>query len=188
MRTHVALLRGINVGGHNKVAMADLRAITTLLGHADVATYIQSGNVVFTSSETDTTKLAASLEAEIARRLGVEPSVVVLSRRELKQVIDDNPYPQEANPRCLHVVCRREKLSSEQLAAVAAAERRAKDKGSPDEVTVIGRTLYLRTPGGFGRSELVMQLSRSKTATMTDRATTARNWATVTELMAMLNE
>ena len=61
MPTHVALLRGINVGGRNKVAMADLRAVVTSLGHADVATYVQSGNVVFTARATDSAVLAAGL-------------------------------------------------------------------------------------------------------------------------------
>ena len=60
MPTHVALLRGINVGGRNKVAMADLRAVMTSLGYTEVATYIQSGNVVFTSTDTDTALMAAS--------------------------------------------------------------------------------------------------------------------------------
>jgi uncharacterized protein (DUF1697 family) len=60
MPTHVALLRGINLGGHNKVAMADLREVVTSLGHADVATYIQSGNVVFSTPQTDTAALAAA--------------------------------------------------------------------------------------------------------------------------------
>ena len=62
MATHIALLRGINVGGRNKVSMADLRAVVAGLGHTEVATYIQSGNVVFTSGEADTEALAAALE------------------------------------------------------------------------------------------------------------------------------
>ena len=80
MATHVALLRGINLGGKNKVAMADLRALVGELGHADVVTYIQSGNVLFTSDETDTEALATALEEAISASLGVKPAVVVLSR------------------------------------------------------------------------------------------------------------
>jgi uncharacterized protein (DUF1697 family) len=188
MRTHVALLRGINVGGRNKVAMADLRQVVTSLGHTDVATYIQSGNVVFTSPENDTAKLAADLEREIGRRLGVRPAVVVLSREQLAQVIVGNPYPQDTNPRYLHAVFQREEMTPEGIAAVAAAQQRARDKGSRDEAVVVGRTLFLRTPDGMGRSELAAQLARSTAgSTAISAAGTARNWATVTKLMALLD-
>jgi uncharacterized protein (DUF1697 family) len=187
MRTHVALLRGINVGGHNEVAMADLRQLVTSLGHADVATYVRSGNVVFTSPQTDTSTLADALELQIAERLGVRPGVVVLSREQLAQVIADNPYPQETNPRCLHAVLRRREMGPEQIAAVATAQQRATDKGSRDEAAVVGRTLFLRTPDGMGRSELAAQLARSGGALSSAAAGTARNWATVTRLMALLD-
>src|SRR5262245_32024671 len=104
MPTHVALLRGINVGGHNKVAMAELRKVVASLGHTEVATYIQSGNVVFTTAETDTAALAAAMERAIAEALGVRPRVVVLSREELARVVDDNPYPDEPNPKAVHAI------------------------------------------------------------------------------------
>lgn len=108
MARYVALLRGINVGGRNKVAMADFRRVTASLGHTEVATYIQSGNVVFTSPDSSTISVADALEQEIARSLGVQPAVVVLSRAGLAQVIADNPFPQVTNPKCLHAVFRRQ--------------------------------------------------------------------------------
>ncbi len=187
MPTHVALLRGINVGGRNKVSMADLRAVVTSLGHGDVATYIQSGNVVFTSQETDTTAIAAALERRLAEVLGVRSSVVVLSRAELSQVARDNPFPDETNPKCLHAVFRSAELTPDQVAAVAGAEQRARAKGSRDEARAVGRVVYLRTPDGLGRSELAAQLARSPTAEAADGGGTARNWATVTKLLAMLD-
>ncbi len=104
MATHIALLRGINVGGRNKVAMADLRAVVAGLGHTDVATYIQSGNVLFTSGEADTEALAAGLEEAIASNLGVKPAVVVLSRADLARAVRDSPYPHEPNPKMVHAV------------------------------------------------------------------------------------
>ena len=183
MATHVALLRGINVGGRNKVAMADLREIMASLGHTDVATYIQSGNVVFTSPDTDCGALADALERAIARSLAVRPAVVVLSRADLAQVIADNPFPDEANPRCLHAVFRRLELAPEAIAAVEGAQQRARAKGSRDEALPVGRALFLRTPDGLGRSELATQLARS--GVQADG--TARNWATVTRLAAMLD-
>jgi uncharacterized protein (DUF1697 family) len=182
MARYVALLRGINVGGRNKVAMADLRQVATSLGHTEVATYIQSGNMVFTSPDTSVSGLADALEETIAARIGVQPAVVVLSRPELAQVIADNPFPDETAPKCLHAVFRREEMSPEGIAAVAAAEQRARAKGSRDEAVVVGRTLFLRTPDGLGRSDLAAQLARSAAQT----AGTARNWATVNRLLAML--
>lgn len=183
MPTHVALLRGINVGGHNRVAMADLRELVIGLGHSDVATYIQSGNVVFTSDGIEPTILAADLERAIADNLGVGPRVVVLTCTELAQVVSDNPFPDETNPQCLHAVFRGEELGADDVAVVAAAQQRARAKGSRDEAQVVGRTLFLRTPDGLGRSELAGQLTRAGSR-QTASTGTARNWATVRKLLA----
>ena len=186
MPSHVALLRGVNVGGRNKVAMADLRKVVESLGHGDVATYIQSGNVVFTSNDTNTAAIAGELGRALEETLGVRSIVVVLSRAELARVIADNPFPDEANPRQLHAIFRGGEVGAEETAAVAAAERRAGDKGGRDQAKVVGRTVYLRTPDGLGRSELAAQLARS-TSAAEDRGGTTRNWATVTRLLAMLD-
>jgi uncharacterized protein (DUF1697 family) len=183
MPRYLALLRGINVGGHNKVAMADLRDLAAALGLADATTYIQSGNLIFSCAEPDTAKLADLLEREIASRLDVRPAVVVLSRPELKQVIADNPFPGETNPKCLHAVFHRSEVSPDRIATVAAAVQQARAAGSSDDATIVGRTLFLHTPDGFGRSELAARLTSAKV-----QATgTARNWATVMKLMGMLD-
>jgi uncharacterized protein (DUF1697 family) len=186
MPSHVALLRGINVGGRNKVAMADLRKVVESLGHGDVATYIQSGNVLFTSHNSDTAAIASELGRALEETLGVRSSVVVLSRAELAKVVADNPFPDEANPKHLHAIFRGAEVGAQEAAAVAAAERRARDKGGRDQAKVVGRTVYLRTPDGFGRSELAAQLARSNPDAQ-DRGGTARNWATVTKLLSMLD-
>ena len=183
MPTHVALLRGINVGGHNRVPMPELRALMTELGHADVATYIQSGNAVFTSQEADTGQLADELEQAIASRLDVSCGVVVITRDELQQVIDDNPFPAEDNPKALHAVFRRAELTDTERAKVTEAQERAEAKGCEDEAVIVGRTMFLHTPNGLGRSELSAQLSR----TAASKTGTARNWATVHKLRAMLD-
>ena len=99
MATHVALLRGINVGGGGKVPMADLRTVVAGLGHSDVATYIQTGNIIFTPSHDDNDALACELQDAINSSFGVNTSAVVLTRAELAKVIDANPYPDEPNPR-----------------------------------------------------------------------------------------
>jgi len=183
--THVALLRGINVGGRNKVAMADLRALMVRLGHTEVATYIQSGNAVFTRGDVETTALAATLERAIADTLDVRPKVVVISRAELAQVIADNPYPEETNPRCLHAVFGIGEVGFDGAAALVAAEERTRATGSRDEAQVVGRTLFLHTPDGLGRSELAAQLSRAAAAPSGYSVGTVRNWATVCKLLAL---
>ena len=186
MRTHVALLRGINVGGHAKVPMAELRDVVTSLGHRDVATYIQSGNVVLTATDVGTDELADALEDAIDARLGLRPAVVALTRAELADVVARNPFPGETDPTHLHVAFHRGPLGPADVDAVAAAEQRARAKGSEDEVRPDGAVLYLRTPHGIGRSELAAQLARRGRAAPPQ--TTARNWATVTRLLAMLDE
>lgn len=186
MATHVALLRGINVGGRNRVAMADLRQVVTSLGHTDVATYIQSGNVLFTTAETDTRTLAAALERAIEEKLAVRPRVVVLSRAELAQVVRDTPYPDEPNPRNVHAVFLTEKPGPDALENLATAQRQVAAKGSRDTAQVVGRTLFLHTPDGFGRSELAALLVGGKGGAKAIGANgTARNWATVTKLLAL---
>ncbi|MDQ3462793.1 MAG: DUF1697 domain-containing protein [Actinomycetota bacterium] len=187
MSRHVALLRGINVGGRKRVAMADLRQVVASLGHTDVVTYIQSGNVVFTAAggEADTATLAATLERAFAENLGVAPKVVVLSRDQLAQVIADNPFPGESDPKCLHAVFRNDDLGREGVAHLALAAERARSKGSHDEAQLVGRTLYLHTPGGLGRSVLAIELGRAKGALSAGADSTVRNWATVLRLLAL---
>jgi uncharacterized protein (DUF1697 family) len=182
MPTHVALLRGINVGGNNKIAMADLRDVVASLGHTDVSTYIQSGNVLFTARETDTDALAADLERAIEQAFGLRPRVIVLSRAELAQVISDNPYTAEPNPKYVHAMFFPAVPGQQMRESVAAAEQQAAEKGGSDEATVVGRTLFLHTPDGYGRSELATRLARSRSPVAEG---TARNWSTVTKLLAL---
>jgi uncharacterized protein (DUF1697 family) len=185
--TYVALLRGINVGGTGKLAMSDLRAVVASLGHTDIATYIQSGNVVFATQDNDagTLALAAGLERLIAETLGLQPRVVVLSCDELAQVVRGNPYPNESNPKLLHAVFLGRDPEQDLADRVAAAERQAAAKGSRDSARVVGRTLFLHTPDGFGRSELAALLARNGGPMAVSSGGTARNWATVTKLLAL---
>ena len=192
MASHVALLRGINVGGRNKVPMADLREVVTSLGHTGVTTYIQSGNVLFSTAETDTAKLAGALEAAIGERFGIWASVVVVSRAELAQVLASNPYPGEPNPKQVHVVFLSAEPPADLLDRITAAESAAAAKGSRDAVQASGRVLFLHTPDGFGTSELAQALFRiisPPTKKQTPGlAATARNWATSSKLLALCEE
>ncbi len=192
MATHVALLRGINVGGRNKVPMAALREVVTSLGHTGVTTYIQSGNVLFTAPGTSTRELAASLESAIGAAFGIWASVVVLTRDDLAKVLSDNPYSDEANPKLVHVVFLNSAPSQDLLDRITAAENAAAAKGGRDTFTAIGPALFVHTPDGFGTSELAQSLFRVISAPATQKkeaiAATARNWATATKLLALCDE
>jgi uncharacterized protein (DUF1697 family) len=189
MATHVALLRGINLGGRNKVPMAELRSVVTSLGHTGVSTYIQSGNVLFTTAEDDTAELAADLEAAIAEAFGVRSSVVVLSRDELARILDTNPYPEASNPKLVHVVFLNAELPPGVLERVKAAETASAAKGSADTATVIGPALFLRTPDGYGKSELAQVVLRVLGAPAKNGiVATARNWSTSVKLLSLCEE
>jgi uncharacterized protein (DUF1697 family) len=188
--THVVLLRGINNLGSKQVAMAELRQVVASLGHTDVMTYIQSGNVLFTprltdsttADHTDTGALATELERAIADGIGMRARAVVISREELARCIRDNPYPGETNPRLLHAVFLPDGPGPGMAAWVADAERQVRATGSRDRAQVLGRTVYLHTPDGYPRSELRRVLARAGGPTSAPVAGTARNWATVSRL------
>jgi uncharacterized protein (DUF1697 family) len=184
MPTHVALLRGINVGGGGKVPMAELRELVSSLGHAEVGTYIQTGNIIFSPSHDDTAALAADLHDAIAKSFGVRSAVVVLSRAELADVISANPYPDEPNPRFVHGVFLLSEPDKAARTRLAETLELVADRGKRDEAAIIGRTLYLHTPDGFGTSELARELTLKKRANPLAQGT-ARNWATITKLLAL---
>jgi uncharacterized protein (DUF1697 family) len=196
MATHVALLRGINVGGRNKVPMAELREVVASLGHTGVTTYIQSGNVLFSTAKDDNATLASALEAAITEAFGLWSSVVVLSRDELARILDTNPHPEEPNPKLVHVVFLNAELPPGVLERIKDAETASAAKGSRDTVTAIGQALFLHTPDGYGTSELAQALFRiigapgktSAGGTGQGIAATARNWATATKLLSLCEE
>jgi len=187
------LLRGVNNLGGKKVSMAELREVVTSLGHTDVMTYIQSGNVLFTppptgdstAGGTNAAPLAAELEQAIAAGIGVRARAVVLSREELVRCVRDNPYPGQTDPKLLHAVFLPE-VSGPGLAAwIADAERQVRTKSSRDQARMLGRTVYLHTPDGYPRSELRRVLAKAGGPTSARVAGTARNWATVSRLLEL---
>ncbi len=171
----VGLLRGVNVGGKAKLAMADLRRVTEQCGYERVRTYIQSGNVVFSSLTADTSEVAKTLQRAIAADGHVKADVMVRTRAELAAVINADPYRgRGVDTAYLHVVFLGTKAS------VAGVDLEAY---APEEATAIGRELHLYLPNGVGRSKLAADLSRGKGA-----GGTMRNWRTVTTLLAMAEE
>jgi len=171
----IALLRGINIGPNKRVAMAELRELCTGAGFADVATYVQSGNLVF-SSQARPQRLEAELERLIAERFGFEVGVLVRTRDELAEVVARNPLAGVANePKRYQVTFLATKAPAElveSLSAVAASSER---------VEVIGREVYAWHPAGVARSKLWAKLA----STGLGIKATSRNWTTVTTLLTM---
>jgi uncharacterized protein (DUF1697 family) len=186
MPTHIALLRGINLGGRNKVAMAELRSVVSGLGHADVTTYIQSGNVLFTAAPgPDDAELAQAMTAAIASKLGVSAPVIVVARDELAAIIAATPFPDEPDPRRVHAVVLSQAPWPDLTTRLEAAVAASSAKGSRDELRAIGRVLYLHTPDGYGNSDLAQLLLRVVHAPKAGATGTARNWATMTKLLSL---
>lgn len=116
----------------------------------------------------------------------MRPAVVVLARAHLLNVVSINPFRQVVDPRTLHGVFFREDPSSDRIDVVAAAVGRARVRGSRDDARVIGRTLYLWTPEGFAPSVLRRELDRGGNLIAPMHSGTARNWATMTTLLSLL--
>jgi uncharacterized protein (DUF1697 family) len=172
MTRYIALLRGINVGGHNKVPMAALRDTCGSIGCTDVATYIQSGNVVLTSA-LNPKKLRAALESAITEQLGVSPVVVIRTHEQIADVIAGNPFP-DADPDHLHVAFLSETPDPTQVASLAELSY------PPEEVAVRGTDAYFHLPRGLGRAKLPELFGRR-----VKTPATVRNWRTVNKLLQM---
>jgi uncharacterized protein (DUF1697 family) len=175
MDTFVALLRGINVGGRNAIPMGELRSALSSLGLEDVATYIQSGNVVFRSTGT-ARALAADIERQIAETFGITPTVLVRTPAELESIAGSNPFLRgEADHSKLHVVF----LS--RGATRKATAQLDPERSPPDEFSVRGREIYLHLPNGAARSKLTIDYFERQLGV----AATARNWNTLIKLLAL---
>ena len=175
LKTFVALLRGINLAGRNRVAMPELRSALEALGLEDVVTYIQSGNVVF-RGHGGVRKLAASIEGEVAKAFGIGVVVVLRTPAELAKVAEGNPFLRAgADPSKLHVVFLSAKPTKE------AAAQLDPERSPPGEFRVGGREVYLHLPTGFGRSKLTVDYFERGLGV----SGTARNWRTVTKLVEL---
>ena len=170
---HVALLRGVNVGGANKLAMSDLKAIFEGAGCSRVETIIQSGNVVFAAPSALVGDLAAIVAAEIKRRFGVETPVILRSGAEMRAILEGNPFlAAGVDPAVLHVMCLANRPSKDEIAALDP------DRSPPDEFVVRDKDIYLHLPNGVARSKLTNAYFDKALRTIG----TARNWRTMTKL------
>ncbi|MGH7643027.1 MAG: DUF1697 domain-containing protein [Candidatus Dormibacteria bacterium] len=176
MTTQIALWRAVNVGGTAKVSMGELRQLLLELGMGNPRTLLQTGNVVFGSSETDGAALEGLLEAETTARWGLSTQVIVRPAKELSSVIAKNPFPESVrqDPSHVVVVFLKSPPGTDGVRALAAAP-------GPERVAAGDRHIYATYPDGIGRSKLTMTLIERRLGSRG----TARNWNTVLKLAAL---
>jgi uncharacterized protein (DUF1697 family) len=168
MTVHIALLRAVNLGPRNRVAMSELRELAADLGFAGAQTVLQSGNIVFRSDVTGT-KLERMLETETRKRLGLETDFIVRTARQWNEIVAGNPFPTEAKKDPAHLLV---------MACKEAVTKNLKISGARREVLrPREREIYIYYPDGVGRSRLRV-----------DVRGTARNWNTVLRLAALAGE
>ena len=173
---NIALLRGINVGGKNRLPMKDLAAMFVDAGCDDVRTYIQSGNVVFRVDPASADGIPAQIGASILDRFGYEIPVVTRRARDLEAILEANPFVEAgAETDRLHVVFLADAPDAEHLEALDP------DRSPPDEFAVRGREIYLHCPNGLARSKLTNAWFDSRLSTVS----TMRNWKTVRKLLEL---
>ena len=174
----VSLFRGINVGGNQIVRMDALKALHQTLGLRDVQTYIQSGNVVFSSDGADVTQIQKDIEDAFAQTFGFQVKVMVRTAGEFNVMIANNPFqdqPMRESNRLVAMFLAGHPIST-------ALEDIQQTYTGPEEIHIIGQEAFIYYPEGQGRSKLTNTFLEKKLGT----AGTARNWNTVLRLQKMM--
>lgn len=169
----IAILKGINVSGHKKILMADLKALIETLGYKNVSTYIQSGNIIFTATQT-AEKVRIAIEKAIQQQYNFDVPVIVRSANELQDIIINNPFINKEGVDIdkLHVTFLEHTPDEEQLAAMRQYNY------PPDEFSIAGKEVFLHCPVSYGETKLSNAFFEKK---LKMNATT-RNWKTVGKL------
>lgn len=177
MPIYVSLLRGINLGGHKKIKMDELRSSLEALGFQQVKTYIQSGNVVFKAPKTSPAGLCKKIETKIQTDFGHSVSVIARTADEMEQVVTNNPFLKEngIDPEKLHV------MFLSKAPEASAIEKVAALASPPQQLRCIGQELYLYLPNGVAES-FVMKKPVDR---LLGVVTTMRNWRTVNTIHQM---
>lgn len=174
----VSLFRGINVGGNQIVRMDALKGLHVSLGLRDVQTYIQSGNVVFTSDSADVTQIQKSIADGFAQSFDFSVKVMVRSADQLNAIIGNNPFHNQPLRETNRIIA----MFLESYPVSTALEEIQKSYNGPEEIHIIGQEAFIYYPEGMGRSKLTNTFLEKKLKT----AGTARNWNTVLKLQSML--
>jgi uncharacterized protein (DUF1697 family) len=180
MATYIALVRGINIGGHKKTAMADLRELLMRMEFEDTQSLLNSGNLVFRSKTLATGNLEQRLEVEAKKRLSLESPFFVRTTQEWQSIIAHNPFPEEAERDPSHLAVMFFK-SAPEPGAVKALQ---KIITGPEVIRAEGRQAYIIYPDGFARTRLTNALIDLKLGT----TGTGRNWNTVLKLAAIFSK
>lgn len=168
------MLRGINVGGQKSVPMAELKKLYESLRFKNVQTYIQSGNVIFQSSESDVSKLITKIEKKIKQVFGFDVPVVIRTKEELQKAIKKMPFTNKETDG-VYMMFLSDKPGQIPLDEI----NKVKDKS--ETFYISGKEIYLSCPKGFGQTKLTINLFEKKLKI----TATARNWNTVNKLMEL---
>jgi len=175
MKTYIALFRGINVGGNNILPMKELVVVLENLGADSVKTYIQSGNAVFQHESENVSGLSSRISAAIKESHGFEPRVLLLDLVEMEKAMASNPFPAaESEPKTLHLYFLASAPQNPDLKMLDSLKK------ADEQFKLIDNVFYLHTPDGIGRSKLAERAEKALGV-----AATARNWRTVSKIMAM---
>jgi len=177
MITYIAFLRGINVGGHKKIKMADLRLLLEGLGYKDVISYIQSGNVIFSSLEKDRGKLENQISKAINTHYGFEVPVLVITRTEINKILDNNPYkdPDDLANNKIYFVLLKEMPQKEDIEATSAVIF------ENEKFIITPECVFIRYDLGAGKAKCSINFFESKLKV----TTTSRNYRTMTKLLEL---
>lgn len=176
MKTFIALLRGINVGGHKKILMADLRNHLEQLNFKNVQTYIQSGNVVFQSSDKDVEALENAIKNQILKKYGFEVPVVVKSQQELKSIFDNCPFSEDKKKNSYFMIFL-ESPKEELIKEMSLI------KYPNEEFYMTKNCIYFYCSLGYGRTKFNSNFFERKLKV----SATARNYKTMVKLIEMIN-
>ncbi len=181
MATYIVLLRGINVSGHNKIKMADLKLLLIELGFSNITTYIQSGNVILKSNQTESKNVEQRIIEAIKVKYGYGIKALVLTKSQLKSIFASNPFFKRKNIDIvkLHVTLLR---NEPDLIGKNLLEKFKLTNG--DEFELIDKNVYLYCPNGYGRTKLTNNLIEKKL----NCSATTRNWKTITKLVELSDQ
>ena len=178
MTTCIALIRGINVGRGNRVAMSDLRNLMIELGHTHVRTLLNSGNIVFQSKRPSVARIASAIEGAITAHCGFSAAVTAITAQELNRIVHENPLLRVVDDHARHLVA-----FVTHPKDLEVLRPMLEESWKPDALAITERAAYLWCSTGILDSRLVKAFSRKAGATAT-----TRNWATVLKLQAAANE
>lgn len=176
MQTYISFLRGINMTGHNSIKMTELLALYNNLGYSDAETYIQSGNVVFSSmDDVPVPEIASTIERSILKRFNYNVPVLIRIVEEMRKLISANPFIAQENfePSKMAVLFLYEETTKAQIQKVLDIDY------PPDKFKIVGKEIFIYCPNGFGRTKLYTNFFEKKMGV----TGTARNWKTITTIL-----